>query len=330
MKKNSQKKQFPGEATSKRSIGPVLFSQRDALRVMDQPVVVVRRGGAGAPGRHRLSCAGPLLLSLAAAACALLLLGASAPPTADGPRRMELLRTELMLRSANLVIKDLADEWDEVNFNKEPFDFCGKAHMTTRQVRVCADYFLGSLRDTKGDNTKATSVLSGIPKLEPFDKCMLGATEHAVRACIREVTRALTPAEMVHLSRAGTTGDDKELDAVGVHALETAKPDASLEGLNGGMDGKVRGGSCPASPRAPPVLRFATLNLTPGLMRARSLPKCRRKNSWICCQRTGTLPRRLNRLFPMRMAGFRTPTVRTWGWAVAIHQQERAASSPRS
>jgi hypothetical protein len=219
---------------------------------MDQVVLV--RGGACAQGGHRLPCAGPLLLGLAAAACALLLLGASAPPPADGDgaRRMEQLRTELMLRSANLVIKDLADEWDEVNFNNEPFDFCGKAHMTMRQVRVCADYFLGSLRDIKGDNTKATSVLTGIPKLEPFDKCMLGSTEHAVKACIREVTRALTPAEMVHLSRVGTTGDDKELDAVGVHALETAKPDASLEGLNGGMDGKVRGGSRAAIPRAPP------------------------------------------------------------------------------
>lgn len=54
-----------------------------------------------------------------------------------------------------------------------------------------------------------------------------------------EVTRALTPEEMVHQTRTGATGEDKELEDVGMHAIETAEPDSPMEGLNGGMNGKA-------------------------------------------------------------------------------------------
>jgi len=248
---------------------------------MDPAVVVVRGRPAGA-GRARPGCAGPLLMLLCSSAFAvLLLLGAAQPPSSSaagraGARRTELRRTQLRLRSANLVIKDLASEWDEANFHEQPFDFCGKKHMTTRQVRVCADYFLGSLRDTAGDGTKATSVLNGIPKLEPYDKCMMAPTYYMIKACVREVTRALTPAEMVHQSRSGSTGEDRELDAVGMHAIATAQPDASLEGLDGGMNGKVRGLTrLGPSALVRPAPCLAALGWIARLMRARPHAGCR-------------------------------------------------------
>ena len=60
-----------------------------------------------------------------------------------------------------------------------------------------------------------------------------------IKACIREVTRALTPDELVHQTRTGSTGHDKGLEEVGMHAIETAQPDQAVAGLNGGMNGEA-------------------------------------------------------------------------------------------
>lgn len=209
-------------------------------------VVVVRQRG-GTEVQRRLACGGALACMCALVGTLLL----AAPPGQDDAegagggagRRRDLMRTELMLRSANLVVKDLAGEWDQVNFNREPFDFCGKAHMKTRQVKTCAEYFLSSMRDKLGDDQKGTGTdgvkLFAFPKLKAYSKCMVAPTQYMIKACIREVTRAMTPDELVHQTRTGSTGNDPELVRVAVHAIETSQPDSPLEGLNGGINGKL-------------------------------------------------------------------------------------------
>lgn len=172
-------------------------SVRTALKLMEYhwDVVVVRSRGGEA--HRRLACGG--LACLCALACSLLSHDGWRGSAAAAARPAELLRTELRLRSANLVIKDLAGEWDGRSFTSEtnlhepqgasPFDFCGRAHMTQRQVKVCADYFLSSMRDKLGDNSKGEgktgAVLYGFPKLSAFDKCMMAPTNYMIKACIR-------------------------------------------------------------------------------------------------------------------------------------------------
>jgi len=167
-------------------------------------------------------------------------------------------RTELVERSPLLVIKDLSNEYtlQAHAARNSPFDFCGKKTLYTREVKLCAEYFLASLRDDKGDGTRGESLgkngkppkvkLWGLPKLAAYDRCMLSSSEYKMKACIREITRTMaqisvfTP-DMIHLSRSGSVGryEAERLSAVGVHAIETAQPDSPLEGLNGGIDGKM-------------------------------------------------------------------------------------------
>ena len=215
------------------------------VHVAAEVVLLPRQRGGEA--HRRLAVAGALAFLCVLAGSALLSqhtgerAGAGVGSVAVRPA--ELLRTTLRLRSANLVIKDLAGEWDEVNFQKEPFDFCGKATMTSRQVKVCAEYFLSSRRDKLGDDSKGEgkqgTVLHNFPKLAAYGKCMLAPTNFMIKACIREVTRALAPDEIVHQTRTGSTGEDTDLERVGMHAVETAEPDSPLEGLDGGMNGQA-------------------------------------------------------------------------------------------
>lgn len=165
----------------------------------------------------------------------------SAAHAAPGPA--DLLQTDLRLRSAALVVRDLAAQYDLVNFKKEPFSFCGKAHITLRQAKLCAEYFLSAKRDRLGvgepGERRQSTTLFGFPQLAAYNKCMVAPTSYMIKACIREVTRALTPDELVHQTRTGSTGHDKGLEEVGMHAIETAQPDQAVAGLNGGMNGEA-------------------------------------------------------------------------------------------
>ena len=111
--------------------------------------------------------------------------------------------------------------------------------MTTRQVKVCADYFLASLPDTLGNGEEGNGKLFHFPQLAAFSKCTESPTNYMLKACIREVTRAMTPQELVHQSRTGSTGEDKELDRIASYTISTAEPDAPLDGLDGGMTGAI-------------------------------------------------------------------------------------------
>jgi hypothetical protein len=202
-----------------------------------RPVVVVRRQ---TECRRELRVAGVGALAFLLACSAVVLRDRPAGQRDGGrQRRVALLQSELRLRSAHLVIKDLASEWDQANFNEEPFDFCGRARMTSRQVKVCADYFLASLPDTLGDDKQGDGKLFHFPQLAAFSKCTQAPTNYMIKACIREVTRAMTPQELIHQSRTGSTGEDKELDRIASYTIDTAEPDAAVDGLNGGIAGGI-------------------------------------------------------------------------------------------
>ena len=200
-------------------------------------IAVVRRAQSGQ--RLRLSCVAGLGLLLGCMCVAARYRRGAPRGVREAQRRVGLLQTELRLRSANLVIKDLAGEWDQTTFNEEPFDFCGRARLTVRQVKVCADYFLSALPDKLGDGKDGNGQLFHFPQLAAFSKCTESPTNYMMKACIREVTRAMTPLELVHQSRTGTTGEDKELDSIASYTIDTAEPDAPLDGLDGGMAGGI-------------------------------------------------------------------------------------------
>jgi hypothetical protein len=58
--------------------------------------------------------------------------------------------SELTIRSANLVIRDLAKQWDAQHYGTQPFEFCGQKHLTQAQVKVCAENFLAMLGQEEG------------------------------------------------------------------------------------------------------------------------------------------------------------------------------------
>jgi len=43
-------------------------------------------------------------------------------------------RSELTIRSASLVIRDLSKQWDAQHYGTQPFEFCGQKHLTQAQV----------------------------------------------------------------------------------------------------------------------------------------------------------------------------------------------------
>ena len=209
---------------------------------MEEVVVVQRPRGVT---DRRLICQAAASLLILASVVLLRVTSWSGRDSAAhaAPGHADLLQTDLRLRSAALVVRDLAAQYDLANFKKEPFSFCGKAHITLRQAKLCAEYFLSAKRDRLGvgepGERRQSTTLFGFPQLAAYNKCMDAPTSYMIKACIREVTRALTPDELVHQTRTGSTGHDKGLEEVGMHAIETAQPDQAVAGLNGGMNGEA-------------------------------------------------------------------------------------------
>ena len=231
----------PGLSANRRAMASHM-EPRWAPSPMEEVADVVVQRPRGVTDRRLVCQAAASLLILASVVLLRFTSGRdSAAQAAPGPAA--LLQTDLRLRSAALVVKDLAAQYDLVNFKKEPFSFCGKAHITTRQVKLCAEYFLSAKRDRLGagepGERRQSTTLFGFPQLAAYSKCMEAPTSYMIKACIREVTRALTPDELVHQTRTGSTGHDKGLEEVGMHAIETAQPDQAVDGLNGGMNGKA-------------------------------------------------------------------------------------------
>ena len=48
-------------------------------------------------------------------------------------------RSELTIRSASLVIRDLSKQWDAQHYGTQPFEFCGQKHLTQAQVTYFAE-----------------------------------------------------------------------------------------------------------------------------------------------------------------------------------------------
>ena len=51
-------------------------------------------------------------------------------------------RSELTIRSASLVIRDLSKQWDAQHYGTQPFEFCGQKHLTQAQVTHHAERWL--------------------------------------------------------------------------------------------------------------------------------------------------------------------------------------------
>ena len=110
---------------------------------------------------------------------------------ARGLQRTGLLDSELTIRSATLVVKDLADKWQLMHYDKQPFEFCGKSQMSTRQLKACADHYL-SLLAFDGS-------VKGLPTVKAFDYCMSAQNDYQLKACIWAVSSALKPSDLIAL-----------------------------------------------------------------------------------------------------------------------------------
>mmetsp|Transcript_45693 Transcript_45693/g.107272 ORF Transcript_45693/g.107272 Transcript_45693/m.107272 type:complete len:265 (+) Transcript_45693:93-887(+) len=145
-------------------------------------------------------------------------------------------RSELVLRSATMAIRDLSDEWDASNYYKEPFEFCGKSTLSMREVKVCAEHFLGMLDDSS-DPQKAngTDRMLGFPSLRAYSHCTNASTFFQVTGCIKAVTRQLSLGDIVHLQHTGGTYEDDGLEETARDTVRTAGPNDSIEGVNGGL-----------------------------------------------------------------------------------------------
>eukprot|EP00802_Teleaulax_amphioxeia_P025931 Tamp_26882.p3 GENE.Tamp_26882~~Tamp_26882.p3 ORF type:complete len:123 (+),score=21.71 Tamp_26882:249-617(+) len=113
---------------------------------------------------------------------------------------------------------------------------------------MCAEYFLSSLKDVDGDGTRGevlgrngppTVKLLGFPKLSEYSKCMNTLTNYQMKACIREVTRAVSDPnimarDLVHISHTGqvSKAEQERLTKVAAYTIHSAQPDASLEDVN--------------------------------------------------------------------------------------------------
>ena len=87
----------------------------------------------------RLACQAGVLVGLGVALVCGLSFARNPMPRAAHARRSELLQTQLRLRSAALVVKDLAGDFDMAGYKDEPFDFCGKwVRMSQLEREKCA------------------------------------------------------------------------------------------------------------------------------------------------------------------------------------------------
>lgn len=142
--------------------------------------------------------------------------------------------SELTIRSANLVIRDLAKQWDAQHYGTQPFEFCGQKHLTQAQVKVCAENFLAMLGKEEGTpvrqwgfpelkvgvpnswlwtleshphpphsteprGTLAEQPLTPSSLIQAYSKCMSAQHLWQVRACIGVVTKRLTADNLVTL-----------------------------------------------------------------------------------------------------------------------------------
>lgn len=156
-----------------------------------------------------------------------------------------------MGRSPLLVVNDLATEYQlETVADRHPFDFCAKKTLTFREVKLCAEYFLASLEHPLGDPSiaavKGKVALWGFPRLTAYNRCMMTASMFQMKACIREITRGVDKVDLMapDMLRLGTTGhlpheENDRLDKIAMRAITTAQPEAAVEGLNGGANGKM-------------------------------------------------------------------------------------------
>lgn len=152
-----------------------------------------------------------------------------------------------------LMIRDLSTEYQlETVADRHPFDFCAKTELSSREVKLCAEYWLAAVR-TNGHGAgpsvkslKGKVALWGFPKLAAYNRCMMTATMFQMKACIREVTRGidnvnLMAPDMLQLGKTGKlpNKETERLDKIAMHAITTAEPEAAVEGVNGGANGKM-------------------------------------------------------------------------------------------
>jgi hypothetical protein len=143
--------------------------------------------------------------------------------------------TELTIRSAKLVIHDLANEWDAQHYGSQPFEFCGEKHLSQSQVKVCAENFITMVAKDQGSDEKAW----GFPELKAYSKCMLAKNIWQVRACIGVVTKNLSSDSLMDLQKRGTVPNSDQLSKKAEKAIEHAIPDAAVSGVNGGVNGDL-------------------------------------------------------------------------------------------
>lgn len=112
--------------------------------------------------------------------------------SADNQRSwVSLLQSKLAVRSATLVVKDLADEWQLSHYEVQPFEFCGKSTLTNRQLKACTDHFLSLM---SGDGS-----MKGLPTVSAFDICMKAQNDYQLKSCIWKVSSSLQPDDFIIL-----------------------------------------------------------------------------------------------------------------------------------
>ena len=102
-----------------------------------------------------------------------------------------LLQTKLTVRSATLVVKDLADEWQLSHYETQPFEFCGKSTLSNRQLKACADHFLSLVA---GDGN-----MKGLPTIPAYDICMNAQNDYQLKSCIWAVSSAVKPDDFISM-----------------------------------------------------------------------------------------------------------------------------------
>jgi hypothetical protein len=107
----------------------------------------------------------------------------------ETPEQARLLQTKLTVRSATLVVKDLADEWQLTHYESQPFEFCGKNKLSNRQLKACADHFLSLVT---GDGN-----MRGLPTIPAYDICMSAQNDYQLKSCIWAVSKEVTPDDFI-------------------------------------------------------------------------------------------------------------------------------------
>ena len=99
--------------------------------------------------------------------------------------------TVLTVRSATLVVKDLADQWELSHYDTQPFEFCGRSVLSNRELKACADHFLSLVTGDGG--------IKGLPSVPAYDICMQAQNDYQLKSCVYAVSVALKPADFIAL-----------------------------------------------------------------------------------------------------------------------------------